>query len=94
MSGANTYSGGTTIGGGSVMVVTTALQSFLGTRLLYLPLEDIRSTAFIAAVGWITLQLWRQEPERQPISSDLQEYILRFTSESSTIFADSTQDIS
>jgi hypothetical protein len=60
----------------SVMVVTTALQSFLGTRLLYLPLEDIRSAAYIAAIGWITLQLWRQEPERQPLSPDLQEYIL------------------
>jgi hypothetical protein len=60
----------------SVMLVTTALQSFLGTRLLYLPLEDIRSAAYIAAAGWITVQLWRQEPERQPLSPDLQEYIL------------------
>jgi hypothetical protein len=60
----------------SVTVVTTALESFWGTRRLYLPLERISSLTYIAAMCWITVQLWRQEPLRQPISSDLQEYIL------------------
>jgi hypothetical protein len=60
----------------SVMLVTNALQSFLGTQRLYLPLERVRSNTYIVAVCWITVQLWRHEPERQPISSDLQEYIL------------------
>jgi hypothetical protein len=60
----------------SIMVITTALQSFLGTQRLYLPLEQIRSISYIVAICWIAVQLSRQEPERQPISADLQEYIL------------------
>jgi hypothetical protein len=60
----------------SVTVVTTALQSFLGTQRLYLPLGRVSSITYIAAIAWITVQLWRQEPERQPLSPDLQEYIL------------------
>jgi hypothetical protein len=60
----------------TVMVVTTALQSFLGSQRLYLPLERARSFTYIAAECWIIVQLWRQEPERQPISADLHEYIL------------------
>jgi hypothetical protein len=60
----------------SLMVVTTALQSFLGTKRYYLGLDHARGLAYIAAVTWMTLQLWRDEPERKPISADLQEYIL------------------
>ena len=60
----------------SLMVVTTSFQSFFGTRHLYLPLDRVRGAIYDVAICWMILQLWRDEPERQPISSDLQEYIL------------------
>jgi len=60
----------------AVMVAKTAIQSFLGTRHLYIQVEYIRGVTYVAAVCWMIVQLWRDEPERQPISSDLQEYIL------------------
>jgi hypothetical protein len=59
-----------------VMVVTTALQSFLGTQHLYADLDYVRDLAYIGATLWMAVQLWIPEPERQPISADLQEYIL------------------
>jgi hypothetical protein len=60
----------------SLMVVTTALQSSLGTRHFYAGLDQIRGLAYVTAITWMIFQLWRDEPQRQPISSDLQEYIL------------------
>lgn len=60
----------------SVMVVTTALQSFLGTGHLYADLDDIRGWAYLGATLWMAVQLWMPEPERQPIAPDLHEYIL------------------
>jgi len=59
-----------------LMVLKTAIESFIGTGYLYTQLERVRGVTYIAAVCWMTVQLWRQEPERQPISADLQEYIL------------------
>jgi hypothetical protein len=60
----------------SIMVVTTALQSFLGTQHLYADLDYVRDFAYLSATLWIAVQLWIPEPQRQPISADLQEYIL------------------
>ncbi|MGA7522532.1 MAG: hypothetical protein WBW84_08610 [Acidobacteriaceae bacterium] len=60
----------------SVMVVTTALQSFFGWQRFYADLDYIRDLAYLCATLWIAVQLWVPEPERQPISADLQEYIL------------------
>lgn len=60
----------------SLMMVTTTLQSFLGTKRYYLGLDHIRGFAYIAAILWMIVQLWRDEPERRPISEDLQQYIL------------------
>jgi hypothetical protein len=59
-----------------VMVVTTALQSFLGTQHLYRHLEHLHGLAYIGATSWMSFQLWIPEPERQPISPDLHAYIL------------------
>jgi hypothetical protein len=59
-----------------VMVVTTALQSFLGTERLYADLDYVRDLAYIGAALWVAVQLWIPEPERQPIAEDLREYIL------------------
>ncbi|HEX4310549.1 MAG TPA: hypothetical protein VHZ25_11015 [Acidobacteriaceae bacterium] len=60
----------------AVMVVKTALQSFFGTQYLYVQLEQVRELTYAAAACWLMLQLWRDEPERRPISPDLHEYIL------------------
>jgi hypothetical protein len=61
----------------TLMVAKTAFESFLGTQSPYYhPLEQLRNVTYIAAVFWMIVQLWRDEPERRPISTDLNEYIL------------------
>jgi hypothetical protein len=60
----------------AIMVIKTAFESFFGTQYLYTQLEQVRYLTNTAAYCWLLVQLWRQEPERQPISSDLQQYIL------------------
>ncbi len=61
----------------TLMVAKTAAESFLGTQSnSYHPLEQVRNVTYIAAVFWMIVQLWRDEPERKPISPDLHEYIL------------------
>jgi hypothetical protein len=59
-----------------VMVVKTAIQSFPATQHFYGQLDQIRQVTYAAAACWLMLQLWRDEPERRPISPDLSEYIL------------------
>ncbi|HEV2280205.1 MAG TPA: hypothetical protein VGS02_18645 [Acidobacteriaceae bacterium] len=58
-----------------VMVVTTGLQSYLGTEH-FLVLDHIRGAAYWSAVLFIVVQLWRPEPERRPIDPELRRYIL------------------
>lgn len=60
----------------SVMLAMTAVQSLPGTQHLYNALEIARGFVYAAAICWMTVQLWIPEPERQPISPDLQQYIL------------------
>jgi hypothetical protein len=60
----------------SLMLVTEAVQGILGTKHLYYALEEVRGYVYAAAICWMTVQLWIPEPERQPISPDLQQYIL------------------
>jgi len=59
-----------------VMVVKTAIQSFPATQHFYGQLDQIRQVTYALAALWLMLQLWRDEPERRPISADLSEYIL------------------
>ena len=56
-------------------VITNALESYYGT-LHFASMEYIQSITWIGAVLWIACRLWVPEPERQPISEDLQKYIL------------------
>jgi hypothetical protein len=60
----------------SLMVLKTALQSIPGSQPFYSPLEDVRGFTYTAAICWMTFRMWVEEPERQPIAEDLQEYIL------------------
>ncbi len=59
-----------------IVLVKTAVESYLGTQRHYLQLEQVRYLTYTAAICWIAVQLWRNEPERRPISPDLREYIL------------------
>jgi len=59
-----------------VTVVTTALQSFFGPARYYHGIDHFRIIAWIGAIGWVVVQLWIPEPERQPIAPELQDYIL------------------
>ena len=60
----------------ALMVVKTALESYFGTQHHFLQIEQIRYVTYLTAMGWIIVQLWRDEPERKPISADLHQYIL------------------
>jgi hypothetical protein len=60
----------------SIMVLKSSIESFPETQHYYSFLDELRSVTYLAAVAWIILQLWRDEPERKPISPDLHEYIL------------------
>jgi hypothetical protein len=60
----------------TIMVIKTSVESYFGTQSHYLQLEQIRYLTYPAAICWIAVQLWRDEPARKPISADLQEYIL------------------
>lgn len=62
-------------GWSGVMLISNAAESYLG-HSHYRDLEHLRIFAFLAAIFWISIQLWAAEPERQPISEDLQKYIL------------------
>lgn len=62
-------------GWSTVMVLTTALQSYFGHEY-YHDFSRIRIFSFLGAVMWIGVQLWRREPERQPLSEDFQKYIV------------------
>jgi hypothetical protein len=59
-----------------LMVVTTALQSYLGQGHLFRLLDDLRGDSYSLAMVWIAIQLWLPEPERKPIAPELQSYIL------------------
>jgi hypothetical protein len=60
----------------SVMVVTTALQSYVGSGFFFRELDQIRAFAYVAAITWMMVWLWLPEPERQPLARELEEYIL------------------
>lgn len=59
-----------------IAVLIDALHSYFGTEREFTTLEHLRMTVYVAALGFWMVQLWVDEPERQPISSDLQQYIV------------------
>jgi hypothetical protein len=58
-----------------VMTITTSLQSYFGNRY-FSTIDHFRGLAWMGGVLWIAVRLWVPEPERQPISEELQKYIL------------------
>lgn len=65
---------GLTVWAGAALV-TNALESYLSTHHFVLA-EHLQTLAWIGATAWIAVRLWVPEPERLPISEDLQKYIL------------------
>lgn len=65
---------GLTVWAGAALV-TNALESYLSTHHFGWA-EHLQTLAWIGATGWIAIRLWVPEPERQPISEELQKYIL------------------
>lgn len=57
-------------------VVNDSLQSYFGNHHFATINYYLRSFAWFGAVLWIAVRLWVAEPERQPISEELQKYIL------------------
>ena len=60
----------------SVAVLIDGLHSYLGTERDFTTLEQVRMFVYLAALGFWMIQLWRDEPARQPISTELREHIL------------------
>ncbi|HTV81586.1 MAG TPA: hypothetical protein VME18_02960 [Acidobacteriaceae bacterium] len=58
-----------------IMTITTALQSYFGNKH-FDTIDHFRGIAWIGATAWIAIRLWLPEPERLPLSEDLQKYIL------------------
>jgi hypothetical protein len=56
-------------------VVTDSLQSYFGTHH-FVSINYLRSIAWTGATAWIAIRLWFPEPQRLPLSEDLQKYIL------------------
>lgn len=63
-------------GWAAIMVLTTAMQSYWGTGHYWVLLDNIRVASYLLATAWLSVQLWRNEPERQPIDPRLRNYIL------------------
>jgi len=59
-----------------VMVMTTALQSYVGPGFFFRELDQIRAFAYISAIFWMMVRLWMAEPARQPLARELEDYIL------------------
>lgn len=61
-----------------VSAAVDAAHSYLGTTHIYdfRSLEHIRSLAYIAAVAYWMFIFWIPEPERRPLSPDMQKYLV------------------
>jgi hypothetical protein len=60
----------------SVAVLIDASHSYFGQVRGFLGLEHVKMLAYLATLVFWMIQLWRDEPVRQPISPRLQQYIL------------------
>ena len=59
-----------------IAVLIDGLHSYLGAERDFTTLEHLRMVVYVVALGYWMIQLWRDEPTRQPISEQLREYIL------------------
>jgi hypothetical protein len=57
-------------------LIIDALHSYFGNRRYYATSDYLMDTVYLAALGYWCVQLWANEPARQPISPQLRKYIL------------------
>jgi hypothetical protein len=58
-----------------VAILVDGLHSYFGAELYFRELEHVRMFAYLAVLGYWTVQFWLEEPARQPISPELSAYI-------------------
>jgi hypothetical protein len=59
-----------------VATIVDSLHSYFGTEHLYESAEYVKFTAYLCALAYWGVQLWREEPARQPISPELRKFII------------------
>ncbi|HEY0785900.1 MAG TPA: hypothetical protein VGD62_08500 [Acidobacteriaceae bacterium] len=57
-------------------IVTDSIHSYYGPRHFYWAAEYFKELAELGALGYWSVQLWHEEPARQPISPELLKYIV------------------
>jgi hypothetical protein len=58
-----------------VAILVDGLHSYFGAERFFAELEHVRIFAYLATLGYWTVQFWLEEPARQPISPELRAYI-------------------
>jgi hypothetical protein len=58
-----------------VAILVDGLHSYFGAERYFRELEHVRMLAYLAVLGYWTVQFWLEEPARQPISPELSAYI-------------------
>jgi hypothetical protein len=58
-----------------IAILVDGLHSYFGGELYFRALEYVRMFAYLAALGYWSVQFWLEEPARQPISPELSNYI-------------------
>ena len=64
------------IGWSIVATVIDSLHTYYGATRLSASLESVQSCTYLAVLCYWSVQLWKEEPERQPISPELRKFIL------------------
>ncbi len=59
-----------------VAILVDGLHSFPNMQRYFTVLEHVKMFAYLAVLGYWTVQFWLEEPARQPISPQLRAYIL------------------
>jgi hypothetical protein len=59
-----------------VSLLTGALQSYFGHSSYFAPLNYAHQFVSVGVLAYWITQMWREEPIRQPISDELQQYII------------------
>jgi hypothetical protein len=59
-----------------VATMVDSLHSYFGARHFYDSTESVQSLMYLGVLGYWCVQLWREEPVRQPISPQLRKFIL------------------
>jgi hypothetical protein len=57
-------------------VIVDSVHSYFGTARFFRSADYLEEFAYLGVLGYWCVQLWRQEPARQPISPQLRKFIL------------------